>query len=245
MEFFMHKNSFAKSQIGAVLFFALFGMEAAFLAKDFWQEKPFTQWNENEALLLLSNSPWAKTQPIKGDYGKVFVPHQIDTSTPLAAVRIPAMNPTQGYDENTISLYIRWHSSKKIRQAIGQLGLLRKVYAEEMARQFIDQEMPDLVISISGSTMEPFSNLTFEDLQAKTFLLSKKDKNKKVPLKTFMSPKETQDGSALFLFPRQWEGNPTFDLADKEAQFVTEVGKTKIRAFFRLVSMLAGGKLDI
>jgi hypothetical protein len=125
------------------------------------------------------------------------------------------------------------------------LGLLRKVYTDEMARQFMDQEMPDIVISISGSTMEPFSNLTFEDLQTKTFLLSKKDKNKKVPLKIFMSPKETQDGSALFLFPRQWEGNPAIDLADEEIQFVTEVGKTKIRAVFRLASMMADGKLDI
>ncbi len=241
----MQRSFSSKNQIWIALLFLLAGMESVFLAKDFWQEKPFTQWSENEAMMLLSNSPWAKTQPVKGDYGKVFVPHQIDTSSPGGAVRTPAMNPTQGYDENSISLYVRWHSSTKIRQAIGRLGLLRKVYTEEMARQFIDQEMPDIIVSITGSSMEPFEKLTVEETQLKTFLLSKKDKNKKVALKTFMSPQETQDGSALFLFPRLLEGKASIELADEEIYFVTEVGKAKIRTLFKLTAMMVDGKLDI
>jgi hypothetical protein len=155
------------------------------------------------------------------------------------------MSPNQGYDENSVILYIRWHSSLKVRQAIARLGLLRKVYSEEMANQFIDQAMPDIVISISGSNMAPFEKLTLEEVQPKTFLLSKKDKNKKVPLKSVMSSKETQDGSALYLFPRQQEGNPSIDPADDEIYFVTEVGKTKIRAVFKLVAMMTAGNMDI
>ncbi len=241
----MQKRFSPRHQVWIVILVLFAGMGSVILAKDFWQEKPFTQWNENEAMTLLSNSPWAKTQPIKGDYGKVFVPHQIDTSSPGGAVRTPAMNPTQGYDENSISLYVRWHSSVKIRQALGQLGLLRRVYTEEMARQFINQEMPEIVISIIASRMEPFEKLTLEETQPNTFLLAKKDKNKKVALKSFMSPKETQDGSALFLFPRLLEGNPAIDPADEEIYFVTEVGKMKIRAIFKLATMMTNGKLDI
>lgn len=241
----MEKYFAPRFQIWFAILVFFSGMNFMILAKDFWQEKPFTQWNENEAMMLLSNSPWAKPQSVKGDYGKVFVPHQIDTSTPGGAVRTPAMNPTQGYDENPVILYVRWHSSLKIRQAIGQLGLLRKVYTEEMAGQFIQQEMPDIVISITGSNMAPFEKLNLEETQPKTFLLSKKDKNKKITLKSVMSSKETQDGSALYLFPRELEGTPCIDPADDEIYFVTEVGKTKIRAIFKLATMMTAGKLDI
>jgi hypothetical protein len=241
----MENRSASRYQVWFAALVFIAGMNFIILGKDFWQEKPFTQWNENEAMMLLSNSPWARPQSVKGDYGKVFVPHQIDTSSPLGAVRTPAMNPTQGYDENPVILYVRWHSSVKIRQAIGQLGLLRKVYTEEMAHQFISQEMPDIVISITGTMMAPFEKLTLEETQPKTFLLSKKDKNKKIPLKSVMASIETQDGSALYIFPRKLEGNPSVDSADDEIYFVTEVGKTKIRAIFKLATMMTAGKLDI
>jgi len=33
-------------------------------AKDFWEEKPFTQWTEKQAQKILSDSPWGKTQVI-------------------------------------------------------------------------------------------------------------------------------------------------------------------------------------
>jgi len=42
----------------------LSGMLVTIWAKDYWIEKPFTQWNEIEALAMLSNSPWAKTRAV-------------------------------------------------------------------------------------------------------------------------------------------------------------------------------------
>ncbi len=238
----MWKCFSSKNQVWVISLLLFEGMGSIFLAKDFWQEKPFSQWSESEAMMLLSNSPWAKIQPIKGDYGGAFIPRQIDASS---AASSPTINPAQGYDENSTVLYIRWHSSLKVRQAIGRLGWLRKAYTEDMLRQFIDQEMPDIVISIAGSKLEPFEKLTFEEARPKTLLLSKKDKNKKVSLKLFVRPKETQDGSALFLFPRQLESNPSVDPADEEIYFVTQVGKTKIRVVFKLAAMMVAGKLDI
>jgi len=229
-----------------VLAFLLTWMMLTVWAKDFWKEKPFTKWNESEALMMLSNSPWAKTQTVPGDYGKAFLPRFIDTSTAGGAVRTPPLAPTQGYGgDNSTPLYIRWHSSIMIRQAIGQLGLLRKVYSEESARHFIEQPMPDLVVSISGPVMEPFEALSLEDLKPITFLLSKTDKGKKTGLREYLSPKQTKDGSALFLFPRLVDGAPCVVAADDEAQFVTRVGKLKIQAVFKLAQMSVSGKLDI
>jgi hypothetical protein len=219
------------------------GLWVAILAKDFWQEKPFTQWSESEALMLVSNSPWAKTLKVPGDYGGAFVPRFIGGQ---ASAQAPNLSSTQGRGgENSTQLYIRVYSSTRTRQAIARLSLLRKLSSEEVAQRFIDQPMPDLLISISGPVMEPFEKKSLQDLKPVTFLISRNDKNKKIELKDYQSPKQTQDGSALYIFPRLVNDAPCLDLADDEAIFVSELGKLKIRAVFKLARMVIDGRLDL
>jgi len=223
----------------------LTGLVVTVMAKDFWQKKPFTQWNESEVLMLLSNSPWAKTQTVSGDYGSAFVPRFIG-SQPGGGVGAPDLRTTQGRGgENSTPLYIRWQSSTRVRQAIARLNLLRKVASEELALRFVGQPMPDLVISISGPVMEPFEKRSFQDLKPVTFLLSRTDKDKRVELKDYLSPGQTQDGSALYVFPRLLNDAPRIDLADDEVVFNSEIGKVKIRAVFKLARMMVDGKLDL
>ena len=47
----------------AVLLAALLlpGVILTAVAKDFWEVKPFTEWNEPEAMKMLSESPWSRT----------------------------------------------------------------------------------------------------------------------------------------------------------------------------------------
>jgi hypothetical protein len=226
-----------------VLAILLGGHWVTTLAKDFWQEKPFTQWSESEALMLVSNSPWAKTLKVPGDYGGAFVPRFIGGQ---ASAQAPNLSSTQGRGgENSTQLYIRVYSSTRTRQAIARLSLLRKLSSEEVAQRFIDQPMPDLLISISGPVMEPFEKKSLQDLKPVTFLISRNDKNKKIELKDYQSPKQTQDGSALYIFPRLVNDAPCLDLADDEAIFVSELGKLKIRAVFKLARMVIDGRLDL
>ena len=70
--------------------------------------------------------------------------------------------------------------------------------------------------------MKPLEQTTLESLKGKTFLISKKVKNKKLELKEYVSPKDRKDGLALFTFPRELEGKPSLDAADEEVQFVAE-----------------------
>ncbi len=220
------------------------GLCAVILAKDFWLEKPFTKWSESEALMLTSNSPWAKTLNVPGDYGGAFVPRFV-TGGPGSA-QAPNLGTTQGRGgSNSTQLYIRLYSATTMRQAIARLSLLRKLSSEGVVQQFIEQPMPDLLISISGPVMEPFEGKTLQDLKPVTFLLSKGDKNKKIELKDYQSPKQTQDGSALYIFPRLINEAPSLGLADDEAIFVSELGKLKIRAVFKLERMVVDGKLDL
>src|SRR5262249_17938973 len=38
----------------------VFSFAAGLWAADFWQSKPFTEWNEKEMRRMLENSPWAR-----------------------------------------------------------------------------------------------------------------------------------------------------------------------------------------
>jgi hypothetical protein len=48
----------------ATLLFLAVILRAA--AKDFWEVKPFTGWNEPEAMKMLSESPWSRTLLVLG-----------------------------------------------------------------------------------------------------------------------------------------------------------------------------------
>ena len=93
--------------------------------------------------------------------------------------------------------------------------------------------------------MKPLEQTTLESLKGKTFLISKKVKNKKLELKEYVSPKDRKDGLALFTFPRELEGKPSLDAADEEVQFVAELAGLQIKTTFKLAKMMTDGKLDI
>ena len=44
----------------------LFTATLTIFPKDFWEERPFTQWTEQEAMNLISNSPWARPLSVLG-----------------------------------------------------------------------------------------------------------------------------------------------------------------------------------
>jgi len=144
-----------------------------------------------------------------------------------------------------IKFYVRWYSSLKVRQALGRLGQLRGALSEADVKRFLEQPMEDYVIAISTPVVDPFAKVTYDTLKAKTFLLSKKDKTKKIGLKGYASPKERSDNFAAFFFPRSLNGQPAVDPTDNEITFVTEIGSTKIRAVFKLARMMIADKLDL
>jgi len=93
--------------------------------------------------------------------------------------------------------------------------------------------------------MKPLEQASLESLRGKSFLISKKVKNKKLQLKEYVSPKERKDGLALFTFPRELEGKPSLAVADEEVQFVVEPAGLQIKANFKPAKMMTDGKLDI
>jgi hypothetical protein len=211
--------------------------------KDYWIEKPFSSWSEPEALALLTDSPWSRPTTIPGNYGGRSTPTMID-STPGAAARGVMSSAGLG-GSNSVPMYVRWYSSEKVRQALARYSQLRGGLADPEIQQFLAQQVPDHTIAISCQVTEPFVAATFATVAPNTFLTSKKDKDKKIPLKAYSSPKERQDGFAVFQFAREIDGKPTVDLADDEIVFSTQIGTLKIRVAYKLARMLVAGKLDL
>ncbi len=239
-------NEKSKSVATLLVFipFFILALSWTFFAKEYWETKVFGQWNEQEAMAMLTNSPWTKSTMLAGNYGGIATPRVLQPGG--ASNSGGDLIKGQGFGgKDSISLYIRWYSSTKVREALSRMAQLRGALSEEQAAQFLKQPMPDYAIGISSPEMEPFNQLTFDTIKSKTFLLSKKDKSKKIELKSYTPPKERQDNFAVFMFPKSTDGKPTVELADDEIIFMTQVGTTKLQGNFKLVRMMVDGNLDL
>ena len=239
---------------GVFVFVLLFTLSV--WAKDFWEEKPFTQWDEKQSLSLLSDSPWSRTQTVlsgtlkgKSSSGESFGNRTAD----LPRIARPGEN--SGADlarsginfsgTESIPVYVRWYSSTRVRQALGRLGQLKNNAPEAEVKKFVEEPKEDYLISIVAPLMDAFDQASLESLQGKTFLVSKKNSSKKLMLKSYTAPKDRNDGIALFSFSRTLEGKPAFEPSDEEVQFVTELGKLGIKVSFKLAKMMTDQKLDL
>jgi len=207
--------------------------------KDFWIAKPYSAWNEQEALTVLRNSPWSWTTSIPGNYGGSAVPSLMG-----GGARATATSGGLG-GSNSLPMYVRWHSSMKVRQALARYSQLRGALSELEIQRFLAQPMPDYTIAVSCQVMDPFAVATFESLAPHTFLTSKKSKEKKIGLKAYSSPAAQGGNFALFMFPREIDGTPAIEIADEEIVFSTQIGTLKIRAPFNLARMMIDGAPDL
>jgi hypothetical protein len=221
-------------------------------AKDFWEEKPFTEWNEQEAMKLLSASPWSRTLTVLGG---TLAPAQaanrvtdLPTLSGTGAGRGTAIGQAGsglGTGGDSVSLYVSWFSSGRIRQALGRLAQIRNHAPETEVRKFVEQPSEDYEICVAGPALEAFNSLSLADFKPKTVLVSKKDKSKALPLKGYVAPKERSDGMAVFSFERLLNGKPAFGLEDQEVEFVAHGKKVVLKASFKLAKMTIAGNLDL
>jgi len=226
-------------------------------AKDFWEQKPWTQWSEQDALRILSDSPWARKQAV---LAAAMKPSESSTqrTTDLPGVapatggrsagavlgQVGAAGATPGPNE-PVPLFIRWYSSVRVRQALARLGQVQGNAPEAEARKFVEQPMEEYMISVNGPFMDALNDLSFDDFKQKTFLVSKKDKSRKVELKSYVPPKDRKDSIALFSFPRQLNDKPAFGPEDDEIEFVAQGRKVNLKMSFKLQKMMTEGKLDL
>jgi hypothetical protein len=213
-----------------------------------WEKKPYTEWSEKEALKLLNNSPWGRTQ--------VF-------SSPVTLFRGPTgstQQPTATATANAthVNFRIRFLSAKPIRQAVTRLLEInqKQSMGDELAahlKSFTSGEFLDLiVITVACDSTEPGANVqeafgllrtrSTAALKNNTFLEIKG--GKRIFLQEYQPPRPDGLG-ARFIFPRLVDGKPFITPESEEIHFFTELSSSyRLDRRYKVKDMMYEGKLE-
>lgn len=190
-------------------------------AADFWLQKPYTQWRENEARQILTRLPWTYVY----QWGYIGSIQQNIAGT--------------GDSEREFLVIIRAHlfSTRAVRQAY--VALIARGDQDRLARyrEIATRDYPDeIVVSLTVDSKpkgvsavfdveRALHNLSLPELRSNTFLAT--NSGKKVYIKDYIAP--TPDGSgAKFIFPRYADdGVPLVARDDKTLRFQTTKIKIK------------------
>jgi hypothetical protein len=233
-------------------------------AADFWQAKPFTEWNDKEVQKLLSNSPWAREVSVPmamgggggtgkgggkrggggGDGGDVPLTGPASGGggnlSPRAGTQdvggggTPASAPT-------MTLTISWRTALPVRQAVAKQKFGADAGTSPDAKKMIEEPQKYYAVLVSGfpGRMAQSGDRMKEELLKNTTLAIKG--------KDSIAPADIQSGgnertaAVLFLFPK----TAAIDADDKEVEFTTHLGPIMVKQKFKLKEMVVNGKLEL
>ncbi|MBI3940662.1 MAG: hypothetical protein HY315_07485 [Acidobacteria bacterium] len=241
---------------------------ASALAKKFWEDKPYTEWSQEQARSILSGSPWvteailsgglAPTADASGTGGPAPGIEGQPGASPGAANSTGVSEFPAGSSAGSVigetqrphrRYYVRLQSAAPVRMALARLAILRGRVTAEQSRHFVEAGPNDGLIVVAvespeGQDRAELERLTTEPLKAATYLLLKKSKEK-IYLERYLTPAEAEGNDALFLFPRVREGKPLVSAAEEEIRFMSKLSpKTELTARFALKNMGFKGKAE-
>jgi hypothetical protein len=216
-----------------------------------WEKKAYSEWTDKDALRVLNDSPWGRTQ--------VFTTSATLFKQPTSG-RQGSTNPTVANNANAthINFRVRFLSAKPVRQAIIRLLEIRQKEPanEEMAAHLKSLASGDfleiIVVTVSvdsteaGANMQEALSLLYKrgtaDLKNNTFLEIKG--GKRVFLQEYQQPKKDGLGGR-FIFSRLVDGKPFITPESEEVRFYTELDSAyKLDRRFKVKDMNFEGKLE-
>ncbi|HTS77075.1 MAG TPA: hypothetical protein VMG40_12770 [Bryobacteraceae bacterium] len=245
---------------------ALFAL--TLFATDFWQSKPFTEWNPKEVQKILQNSPWSKSFSVSGGNGGVTSagergrarshdtepdPGQISAtsngpagaSDPGGLGRYAGSRGDPGTESSAvpmIDLVVRWQSSLPVRQAIVKEKYGSEAGTSEAAKKALDTPLDHYIIAVGGL---PGSAVAGDADALKQSVLPHTSLS--VKGKPALKPDDlaVQKSGRVFELLLAFPKTTPITEADREVEFTAKIGGFSIRQKFRLKDMALGGKLDL
>jgi hypothetical protein len=220
-------------------------------AGDPWKEKPCKAWSEKDVRKILNESPWAKRVEVEGTQTKGAGLATEEGATGEGEGGEGAEGAGGRGEDNErgrITLVIRWVSSRTLRQAWVRGEVLQKRISETDTAKFLPPPSEDAQLLIVGSDMSLFEKLDEDALRAKSFLLRTKSKQRIGPntVRIVRLPDGKGIKGILFHFPKKVLASPsTLPIYDNDLKFVSQTGKTEIKASFDLQQMLDNEGLDL
>ena len=147
-----------------------------------------------------------------------------------------------------LELLVRWHSALPVRQAYTRQQVAAEQMTPEHAEQLIQETPNQYVVMVSGMPMAAMGGTTPEKVKASSYL--KTGRGQRIMVQDVrMSRGQGQDAPTFqdrisnlyFFFPRA----TPIELSHKSVEFVTELGRHKIKKKFKLKKMLFEGKLEL
>lgn len=233
------------------------------LAKEIWQGKPYMNWTQKEAVALLTNSPWAISQPIRSaakSLSQSAAPREGSGTCVETTVGAMQEGADQAIAQTAASASalsagprfytVRFVSAQPVRMAIARWAILNGRISDDEAQNMLELDPYNgrIVVAVSASNEEDWTELnsfSTETWEGENFLLLKKSKRKIYP-ERYVPPVESGIGEALFYFPRSADGSILITPGEKQITFNCRLSnRTQFRREFVLKKMMIDGDLAI
>jgi hypothetical protein len=216
------------------------------LAADFWQ-KPYTEWSDKDITKLMTNSPWAKATGIEISFG--------GGPQGLGAGPGPGggggggrgggpQGQAGGFGGGgpSVEVTAHWQSALPVREAEVRRKYGAGADKSEEAKKVLSEQPETYQIVLSGQAfafpMGPPDSLKASLSEASFLSSARTGAIKPTQVDVNRGPREVD---VLFVFPRSMP----FTLEDKEVEFATTLGKSKLQYKFKLKDMVVNGKLEM
>ena len=208
--------------------------------KNFWESKPYTEWNDQEVDKLLNDSPWAKSVLLNTG------PERAMGSGGIRAGSGDGELTSSGgtLSKTTTKLVVTWFA-RPIREAMARrLMLMDPAVSKDRIEKLLHPSDQFLVLLVTGWTLgfQPDRSAAIESFKKETVLLKKN--KEKIPIADTVLPRKKDD--PLYLrFEREIDGRQVLTAEDQEVTLVIRVGEDTYRLRFKLTDMLIQNKPEL
>lgn len=230
----------------AGLFMAVLFATAAVYAADVWKDKDFDKWDQKDIDKILKDSPWSKQIQYGGGGGAgMDAPFtqpasesahpDINNGSRLSASAGTAGSAGMGAATN---FYVRWYSSRTVRQAMARQREINGTPADE-ARKTLAGEMETYEVLVQSTNLNTFNKEGEAALKEHSYLMLKSNKEKIAPSRVIIQKGQGDRAVAVvFDFPRKSaSGEPTIGPNEKGVEFFTKAGTTPLTVSFDISKM--------
>ena len=214
----------------------------ALTAADFWEEKEFTAWSNQQVEKLLSDSPWAKRVTVV--MGRLREGARDDGfqggGAGLGGGGGVASDGDAGEFQQIrrVPLTVAWMSALPFRQALVRRRIGPDAPIPPDLQRQLSEDEPFYTVVVVGLPLRMTARMgTIDEVRAKT-ALTPNGKERIAPAE-IRAAKDDQFVRVEFLFPKTSAITPE----DKEVEFITTLIGVEVKRKFRLADMMIRGRL--
>ena len=208
-----------------------------------WAAKPYTEWDRIDVRRILYDSPWVR---------------HFTRTTRALEFEVPDLGPSgmelRGYHAKeskedgteTTEFYVRWVSSRTLRQAFARRQALLKPDRPGAAETHMPPPLDEFGIAIAGPDMSSFQDVRESKLKAKSYLAVRGDQKIAPTRVEFSRSKDDKVRGLLFHFPKEnADGEPLISSHETKVWFIEYGGGFQISVSFNPQMMVDSKGLDL